>query len=83
MSTKRRKISSGNGAIKEASIQIQKPKTKPQPATTPIEAAPTANSEPESETIDSASGEGNEEPAPKTFRDLVRNLDHSKFEDSD
>lgn len=83
MSTKRRKISSSNGAIKDASIQIQKPKTKPQPATTPIEPAPAANSEAESETIDNASGEGNEEPAPKSFRDLVRNLDHSTFEHND
>ncbi|KAH6632234.1 ATP-dependent rRNA helicase RRP3 [Chaetomium tenue] len=70
MSTKRRKVSSGNGAIKEASIQIQKPKTKPQPVTAAVEPSPVPNSEVESETIDDASGEGNEEPAPKTFQDL-------------
>ncbi|KAK3294402.1 ATP-dependent rRNA helicase RRP3 [Chaetomium fimeti] len=65
MSTKRRKVSSGNGAIKEASIQIQKPKTKPPPAATQNEPSPAPNSEAESETIDDASGEGSEEPAPK------------------
>lgn len=73
MSTKRRKVGHGNG-IKEASVQLVKPKskTKPQPIPAPIEPAQPPISEAESETLDNASGEGNGEPAQKSFQDLVR-----------
>ncbi|KAH6634929.1 P-loop containing nucleoside triphosphate hydrolase protein [Chaetomium sp. MPI-SDFR-AT-0129] len=71
MSTKRRKIGHGNG-IKEASVQLPrtKSKSKPQPIPATIEPSQPPVSEAESETLDNASGEGNGEPAQKSFQDL-------------
>jgi ATP-dependent RNA helicase DDX47/RRP3 len=72
MSTKRRKISHETGAAKESSVQIPKAKSKPQPAPKRSDPSPTTTSEDESVTVDNAPGQGNAEPAPKSFRDLVR-----------
>ena len=71
MSSKRRKMSHESGAVKEASIQTPKTKSKPQTVPQPSEPSPTPSSEAESETMDNTSGEGNGEAAPKSFQDLV------------
>ncbi|KAK4044134.1 P-loop containing nucleoside triphosphate hydrolase protein [Parachaetomium inaequale] len=70
MSTKRRKTSHENGAVKEASVQPPKTKPTPQTVPQPSEPSPTPGSEAESETMDNTSGEGNGDAAPKSFQDL-------------
>lgn len=71
MSAKRRKVSHEAGAIKDASIQAPKTKSKSQPASKPKEPVPSPSDDDESVTIDNASGQGNGEPAQKSFQDLV------------
>jgi ATP-dependent RNA helicase DDX47/RRP3 len=76
MSTKRRKVSHGDGAIKEASAPVPKPKSKTQSAPKPTEPSPPpTSSDAESATIDDVPGEGSGNSAPKSFKDLVCNVD--------
>ncbi|KAK4151003.1 P-loop containing nucleoside triphosphate hydrolase protein [Chaetomidium leptoderma] len=70
MSTKRRKVSRETGAIKEASVEIPKTKSKPRSAPKPEEPSPPPDSDAESATLDDAPDQGNGEPAPKSFQDL-------------
>lgn len=71
MSTKRRKISHGNGEGKETSVEVPKAKPKTEPTPKSNEPSQDVGSEEESTTMDNASREGNGKPVVKTFRDLV------------
>ncbi|KAK4234825.1 P-loop containing nucleoside triphosphate hydrolase protein [Achaetomium macrosporum] len=70
MSTKRRKLSHEDGAIKEASVSAPKAKSQSQPTSKSNEPAPSSGSDAESATIDNSSRQENGDAAPKSFRDL-------------
>ncbi|KAL2165611.1 hypothetical protein VTG60DRAFT_4249 [Thermothelomyces hinnuleus] len=70
MSTKRRKVSHENGAVKGTSVEAPKAKSKTEPIPSSNEPPHNAGSDAESATVDNASREGNGKSVVKTFRDL-------------